>query len=42
MDGLRRSRLGLAREQHLFTGVVYGVTTLYLLQQQALRRLHPR
>jgi hypothetical protein len=34
--------LGLAREQHLFIGgvVVYGVTTLYFLQQQVLRRLH--
>lgn len=34
--------LGLAREQHLFIGggVAYGVTTLYFLQQQVLRRLH--
>ena len=34
--------LGLAREQNLFIGgvVVYGVTTLYFLQQQVLRRLH--
>ncbi len=34
--------LGLAREQHLFIGgvLVYGVTTLYFLQQQVLRRVH--
>ena len=34
--------LGLAREQRLFIGgvVVYGVTTLYFVQQQVLRRLH--
>jgi hypothetical protein len=34
--------LGLAREQHLFIGggVVYGVTTLYFLQQQVLRSLN--